>query len=212
MRGCSCLPSCTPLVPSRIRRVPSDRTHHAARRLSITLATDQRTRCSASPRPSPFPRASARVPPRLARAGCPLPAHPSAPRRPTPRTRASRSSSTATASSSRPVRAANADPRAARAPSRRPVPSPDARRRPASRRAPVHHADRPYPHATRDAPLPPRPLAHVRPFPATQRSFTAARITRRSSTLSSPSTARRWTGPWSTTTSSPTPSAAESRR
>ena len=65
---------------------------------------------------------------------------------------------------------------------------------------------------TRRETLPPRPLAHVRPFPATQRSFTAARTTRRSSTLSSPSTARRWTGPWSTTISSPTPSAAESRR
>ena len=47
-------------------------------------------------------------------------------------------------------------PRAARAPFRSPVPSPDARRRPASRRARVHRADRPYPHATRDAP-PARP-------------------------------------------------------
>ena len=65
---------------------------------------------------------------------------------------------------------------------------------------------------TRRETLPPRPLAHVRPFPATQRSFTAARTTRRSNTISSPSTARRWTGPWSTTISSPTPSAAESRR
>ena len=208
-RDAAMMDACSrPLVPSEIGDAPGDRTHHAARRPSITLAIVPTCAMQSVAASISVPARAAAS--RRARARArPPPAHPSAPRRPTPRTRASRSSSTATASSSRLVRAANADHRAPRARLfdlvlRRRAEDPPRVARASDRADGLIH--------TRREMLRPLALAHFRSVPATQRSFTAARITRRSSTLSSPSTARRWTGPWSTTTSSPTPSAAESRR
>ena len=63
---CCDMDACSrPLVPSRIGGCPSTGHTTPRARPSITLAIDRRARCRASPPPSPFPRASARVSPRL---------------------------------------------------------------------------------------------------------------------------------------------------